>query len=73
MEPLFTALEQIARAHDKSIAQVALNWLLASQNQVIPIPGVKNLRQARENLGAVGWRLSNDERTIIDQAETASR
>lgn len=27
----------------------------------VPIPGAKNLRQAKDNLGALGWRLSAGE------------
>ena len=37
--------------------QVALNWCM--QQGTIPIPGARNLNQARQNLGALGWRLSS--------------
>lgn len=68
MEVLFQAMEQAAGAHDKTIAQVALNWLLSKDECIIPIPGAKNARQARENAGAIGWRLTDEEQERISQA-----
>ncbi|MBI1881942.1 MAG: aldo/keto reductase [Chloroflexi bacterium] len=73
LEPLFGVLEEIARAHEKTIAQVALNWLLTKDAWIIPIPGAKNARQASENAGALGWRLTEEEHTRLSQAEIASR
>ncbi len=73
LEPLFVVLEEMARAHEKTIAQVALNWLVCQDERIIPIPGAKNARQASENIGALGWRLTEEERTRINQTEVASR
>jgi aryl-alcohol dehydrogenase-like predicted oxidoreductase len=71
LEPLFIVMERIAQAHDKTIAQVALNWLLTKDDCIIPIPGAKNYRQAHENAGAIGWRLTPEEHAEISQAEEA--
>ncbi|MBA2681192.1 MAG: aldo/keto reductase [Ktedonobacteraceae bacterium] len=68
METLFSAMEEAAQAHDKTISQVALNWLLSKDELVIPIPGAKNARQARENAGAIGWRLTEEEQERIGRA-----
>ena len=73
IEPLFVVLEEVAHAHEKTVAQVALNWLLTKDECVIPIPGAKNARQARENAGALGWRLTPEEHARISQAEVATR
>ena len=73
IEPLFVLLEEIAHAHEKTIAQVALNWLLTKDECIIPIPGAKNARQARENAGALGWRLTPGEYVQISQVEVAAR
>jgi aryl-alcohol dehydrogenase-like predicted oxidoreductase len=73
LEPLFVVLEEIARAHEKTIAQVALNWLVMKDEHIIPIPGAKNARQASENAGALGWRLTEEEHARISRAEMASR
>ncbi|MCL2322520.1 MAG: aldo/keto reductase [Oscillospiraceae bacterium] len=73
LEPLFAVLEDVAKIHEKTIAQVAVNWLLTTDPLVVPIPGAKNMRQASENAGAVGWRLSQEEYQRINQAEIESR
>lgn len=64
---LIPVLEKIAKARNKTVAQVALNWLLREGN-VIPIPGAKNPKQAEENAGAADWRLSNQELKEIEDA-----
>jgi aryl-alcohol dehydrogenase-like predicted oxidoreductase len=68
MEPLFVAMDEVAHAHDKTLAQVALNWLLKTDVHIIPIPGAKTLRQAQENAGALGWSLNDVEYARIAQA-----
>lgn len=74
MEPLMAVLEEIAQAHGKSIAQVALNWLCTDPDiRVFPIPGTRSIAQAESNLGAVGWTLTGEERARIDRAERACR
>ena len=68
IEPLLQTMEEIARAHNKTMGQVALNWLLLKDELIIPIPGAKNVRQATENAGALGWRLTREEFERIDEA-----
>ncbi len=58
--PLVEQLEAIGRAHDRTAAQVALNWL-ARQPGVLPIPGARNGRQARENAAAIDFAITEDE------------
>ncbi|WGD53086.1 aldo/keto reductase [Bradyrhizobium sp. CB1650] len=69
---LLTCLAEIARAHDGSISQVALNWLLARDSHVIPIPGATRPHHARTNLDALGWRLNETEFDAIDRASATS-
>lgn len=68
---LLTCLADIARAHDASHSQVALNWLLARDGHVIPIPGATKPDHASANLEALGWRLSEAEFDAIDRASRA--
>ena len=68
MEPLLETMATIAQARDKTIAQVALNWLLTKDACIVPIPGAKNAKQALENAGAVGWQLTEQEHLHIAQA-----
>jgi pyridoxine 4-dehydrogenase len=46
--------------------QVAINWCMAKGT--LPIPGAKDLAQARDNLGALGWRLSAGQVAELDAA-----
>lgn len=48
--------------------QVAINWCICKGT--VPIPGVKTVKHAKENLGALGWRLNSEE---IFQLESAAR
>jgi aryl-alcohol dehydrogenase-like predicted oxidoreductase len=65
--PLLDLLSKLGEKYGKKPAQVALNWLIA-QGNVIPIPGAKNARQARDNAGALGWRLQPEEVANLAQA-----
>ncbi len=64
--PVVQGLKEIGQKYNRTPAQVALNWLIA-QGNVIPIPGAKNAEQAKQNAGALGWTLNEEERSHIDQ------
>ncbi len=68
-QPVIDQLREIGQAHDvansaKTSSQVALNWLICKG--AVPIPGAKNLQQAQENFGALGWRLTDEEVARLD-------
>lgn len=65
-QPLISLLKKIGTAHGKTPAQVALNWTICKGT--VPIPGAKNAKQAADNLGAMGWRLSPEEVAALDEA-----
>ena len=60
VEPLLQALDEIGQTHGRSSAQVAINWL-ARQDNVLPIPGARHARQARENAAAIDFAISDAE------------
>ncbi len=62
--PILDTLRGIAQGRGKSVAQVAMNWLLGGPN-VIVIPGAKDPLQIEENAGAAGWKLSENELDLI--------
>jgi aryl-alcohol dehydrogenase-like predicted oxidoreductase len=64
VEPLIALLRETGERHGKNPAQVALNWVICKG--AVPIPGAKNARQAQENAGALGWRLSDAEVASLD-------
>eukprot|EP00961_Rhodomonas_salina_P100806 1356522-Rhodomonas_salina.1 len=43
----------------KTGRQVALNWVMCKG--AIPIPGARSEKQALDNAGAMGWRMSDEE------------
>ncbi|HEY1237811.1 MAG TPA: aldo/keto reductase [Solirubrobacterales bacterium] len=55
------ALEEIARSHDATTAQIALAWLLRRSPVILPIPGTRSIEHLRENLGALEIELADDE------------
>jgi aryl-alcohol dehydrogenase-like predicted oxidoreductase len=62
------ALDAVAKETDKTIPQVALNWLLQRPTVTSVIIGARNERQLRDNLGAVGWSLSQAQIAKLDAA-----
>jgi aryl-alcohol dehydrogenase-like predicted oxidoreductase len=55
---------------DYSISQVALAWMLYDPLITSPIIGPRTLEQLEDNLGAVGLRLSEDEKIKFDEASS---
>jgi len=62
-------VEQVnAMAADKGVTagQLALAWVLAQGDDIVPIPGTRQTARLQENLGALDVRLSADELARID-------
>ncbi len=70
--PVVALLREIGERYSKTPAQVALRWLLEKEN-ILPIPGAKNGRQAVENAGALSFTLTRAEIEALDQATAAWR
>jgi pyridoxine 4-dehydrogenase len=54
-------VDEVARAHDATPAQVALAWLLGRSPVTLPIPGTSSIAHFEENLEAAQLELSQDE------------
>jgi len=67
ISPVINLLREIGNKSDRTPAQVALNWLIA-QGNVIPIPGAKTAEQAKQNAGALGWQMTDEEIAKLEQA-----
>ena len=71
--PLVARLEAMAQRKSRTSertctpAQLALAWLLAKGDDIVPIPGTKRVRFVEENVGAVDIRLSQSD---IDELES---
>ncbi|GGS96672.1 aldo/keto reductase [Streptomyces griseoviridis] len=62
------ALDETARETGRTVAQIALNWLLARPTVSSVIIGARDERQLRQNLGAVGWTLTPEQTARLDAA-----
>jgi aryl-alcohol dehydrogenase-like predicted oxidoreductase len=62
------ALDAVSREVGKTVAQVALNWLLSRPSISTVIIGARNEEQLRQNFGAVGWKLSAEQVKKLDAA-----
>lgn len=58
---LLSALEETAAKHGCTAAQVALAWVLAQGDDVVPIPGTKRPERVEENLAALEVSLDGDD------------
>lgn len=67
MEPLLKVMKRIGSDHaGKNPAQIAINWVICKG--ALPIPGAKNFIQAEQNVGALDWRLTDEEIRALDEA-----
>jgi aryl-alcohol dehydrogenase-like predicted oxidoreductase len=65
--PLITAMDEIAGRYEATIAQVALNWVINFNGEiVVTIPGATKVSQAEEAAGAMKFQLSKEELTRLD-------
>ena len=62
------ALDEVAAEIDKTIPQIALNWLLQRPTVSTVLIGARNEEQLRQNLGAVGWNLTKEQMAKLDTA-----
>ena len=64
---LVARLEQMAAARHCTPSQLALAWLLAQGDDIVPIPGTKRRTYLESNAAAVDIHLTEDDRRALDQ------
>jgi aryl-alcohol dehydrogenase-like predicted oxidoreductase len=65
---LVEQVSEIAREKDCTPAQLALAWVLAQGENIVPIPGTKRRKYLRENLGALDVNITIGDLERIDEA-----
>ena len=60
------AIETMAARHSVTPAQLAIAWVLAQGNDVVPIPGTRKVARLEENAAAAGVELSAEELATLD-------
>jgi aryl-alcohol dehydrogenase-like predicted oxidoreductase len=64
---LVARVELLAREKNCTPSQLALAWLLAQGNDIIPIPGTKRTKYLEENVGALDVKLTADDLKRIEE------
>ncbi len=67
------ALDAVAKETEKTVPQVALNWLLQRPTVSSVIVGARNEEQLRQNLGAAGWNLTAEQVARLDAASDRTK
>lgn len=70
-QALVDLLRAIAERKKATPAQIALAWLLAQKQWIVPIPGTRKLQRLEENIGAVAVELTADDLREIDSTASA--
>jgi aryl-alcohol dehydrogenase-like predicted oxidoreductase len=66
-------LREIAAAHQCSVPQVALRWLLDREGVASVIIGARRLDQLKDNLGCCAVRLTAEDHRRLDEASRVER
>src|SRR3954454_353387 len=64
---ILDVLEEVAQAHEASIAQAALNWLLQKPGVTSVLVGARREEQLVDNLKAATWTMSPEEVQRLDE------
>ena len=62
--PLLRTMEKIAEDRGKTVAQVALNYIICKG--AVPIPGARTAAQYEDNMGALNWRLTEEQVAMME-------
>jgi aryl-alcohol dehydrogenase-like predicted oxidoreductase len=69
---LAARVHQVARAKGVTPAQLALAWVLAQGDDVVPIPGTKRRTYLEQNVAAVDVRLTDDDLAAIEALDLSN-
>jgi len=60
-------LDQVARRHGASVAQLSIAWLLHHSPVMLPIPGTSRVAHLEENIGSAGLHLDDAEWSTLER------
>ena len=75
-EKLFSIVDEltkIAQGHQASVSQAAINWVLQKPGICSAIIGVRTPAQLEDNLGAMKWKLTDEEMARLDKLTEPER
>jgi len=59
-------LDRLAKKYNKTKAQIAINWIISKPN-LITIPMSTSVEHLKENLGALGWKIDEEDIKLLDE------
>ena len=62
-------LQSIAQKHDATVYQIALAWLLAHSNNILPIPGTSSVQHLQENTAAAHIQLEKEDLEKVEKVK----
>lgn len=62
------AVDEVASATGRTVAQVSLRWLMQRPAVTAPIIGARTMAQFEDNLGATGWALTDEQMDRLNAA-----
>ncbi|MCB0145405.1 MAG: aldo/keto reductase [Caldilineaceae bacterium] len=62
-----TRLQELAASYGKSVAQLAIAWVLDNPAVSVALVGMRNEKELKENVAATDWKLSAEDRARIDR------
>ncbi|KAH9887274.1 Aldo/keto reductase [Cubamyces lactineus] len=69
---LCDTLSAVGKKYDATAGQIALAWLLAQGDDIIPIPGTTKIANIKENIGALSIQLSPEDVEEVRKAALAA-
>ena len=60
-------LKALAEGLDRKLPHVALNWVLSNPGVSVSLVGARRTVEVEDNMGAIGWELTDDLKAEIDQ------
>ncbi|MCD8501374.1 MAG: aldo/keto reductase [Bacillaceae bacterium] len=66
-QPLIDGLQKLAKEYNVTASQIALNWVIHFHGEtIVAIPGASSAKQAKENIGALQFKLSDKHLNLLD-------
>ncbi len=60
-------LQELAAGYGKSVAQLAIAWVLGNPAVTVALVGMRNDKELQENVAAADWQLTAEDRATIDR------
>ncbi len=60
-------LQEVAAHYDKTVAQLAIAWVLSHPAATVALVGMRNIKELEENVAAADWKLTAEDKAELDR------